>query len=312
VVGDLQIASQIKHAYQLANELNVVGPFLHRLMHTVFVANKRIVNETVFRDGTATVTYQAFTLALRLIENIKQPKILVLGLGEVGYTLCKYLTERGFDNVTIMTRTLSKAENYAKKFCFEFASIEDLDLEVTQADIVLSSLRNDTPAIKQEMLLEKQNMKYKYLIDLSVPHSIELEVETVPGVFLYNIETINTKVDETLALRLSAIPEVENIIEDAILSFKNWTEENLISPTIKKFKNALNIIRKEEINRYLKTMSEEEAEKVNKITENIIQKIIKLPVVNLKSSCSRDSTNKTIEILSQLFDLENDRSLVKK
>ena len=36
VVGDQQISHQVKQAYQWAAEADTAGPFLHRLLHTVF------------------------------------------------------------------------------------------------------------------------------------------------------------------------------------------------------------------------------------------------------------------------------------
>ena len=48
VIGDLQISGQVKNAYQWSADANVAGPFLHRLMHTIFFANKRVVQETSF------------------------------------------------------------------------------------------------------------------------------------------------------------------------------------------------------------------------------------------------------------------------
>ncbi len=84
VVGDLQIANQVKEAYQSTADLDLAGPFLHRLMHTIFYTNKRIAQETSFRDGAASVTYVAVTLAEDLTANIANPKVLFLGLGEIG------------------------------------------------------------------------------------------------------------------------------------------------------------------------------------------------------------------------------------
>jgi len=84
VVGDLQIPNQIKKAYQLAADLNMAGPYLHRLMHTIFYSNKRVAQETSFRDGAASVSYATVALAEELAQAIVTPKILILGLGEIG------------------------------------------------------------------------------------------------------------------------------------------------------------------------------------------------------------------------------------
>jgi glutamyl-tRNA reductase len=40
VVGDMQIANQVKRAYQASADLDMAGPFLHRLMHTIFLPIK--------------------------------------------------------------------------------------------------------------------------------------------------------------------------------------------------------------------------------------------------------------------------------
>ena len=80
VVGDLQIPNQVKNSYQIAADLNLAGPFLHRLMHTIFFANKRVAQETSFRDGAASTSYAAVALTEELTQNINQPKVLILGL----------------------------------------------------------------------------------------------------------------------------------------------------------------------------------------------------------------------------------------
>ena len=89
-----------------------------------------------------------------------------------------------------------------------------------------------------------------------------------------------------------------------VYEVENWAKELLVSPTIQKLKNALELIRKEEMARYTKTMSEEEVEKMEKITASMMQKIIKLPVLQLKAACKRGQADTLIDVLNDLFDLE--------
>ena len=84
VVGDMQITNQVKQAYQWAADNDTAGPFLHRLMHTIFFTNKRVVQETAFRDGAASTSYAAIELIEELTADIIEPSILVVGLGEIG------------------------------------------------------------------------------------------------------------------------------------------------------------------------------------------------------------------------------------
>ena len=78
----------------------------------------------------------------------------------------------------------------------------------------------------------------------------------------------------------------------------------VVSPTIHKLKNALEQIRKDEMAKYMKSMSEEEAAKMDKITASMMQKIIKLPVLQLKAACKRGEAETLIDVLNDLFNLE--------
>lgn len=304
VVGDLQIPNQIKKAYQQSADLNLAGPYLHRLMHTIFYANKRVAQETSFRDGAASVSYATVALAEELSQAIAQPKVLILGLGEIGLDVCKNMEDKDFAEITIMNRTLEKAEKIAHDKPFRVAPIEDLWKEIAQADIIISSVRNQDPIITQAELKKLSILTFKYFIDLSVPRSIEEGIEKISGVLLYNIDTLKERADEALRIRMASVPDVRRIIDESVISFNDWSKEMEVSPTIHKLKNALEQIRKEEINRHLKGLNPQEAEKLEKITASLVQKIIKQPIIHLKAACKRGESDSMVDALNDLFNLE--------
>lgn len=309
VVGDMQIPNQVKQAYQLSADLDMAGPYLHRLMHTIFFTNKRVAQETSFRDGAASVSYAAVELIEELVGESFCPRhggpsILVVGLGEIGTDVCKNLADRKLKRITLCNRTRSKSENLAAEYGFRIADFERLDEEVRQADVIISSVQMDEPLFTPARLHGLNALTYKYFIDLSVPRSVDVAVEQIPGVLLYNIDHIRNRTDEALNRRLAAIPQVERIIEESIREFNDWSREMVVSPAINKFKNALEQIRKEEMARHMRNLTPEESEKIDKITRGIMQKIIKLPVLQLKAACRRGDADNLIDVLTDLFDLE--------
>jgi len=305
VVGDLQIPNQIKKAYQLAADLNLAGPYLHRLMHTIFYSNKRVAQETSFRDGAASVSYATVALAEELSQAIPQPKVLILGLGEIGLDVCKNMEEKDFAEFTIMNRTQENAEKIAQGMPFRVAPFADLWEEISKADIIISSVRTENPIITLEEIKKLQVLSFKYFIDLSVPRSIEDGIEKNPGILLYNIDSLKERADEALAARMASVPDVRVIIEESIVSFNDWSKEMEVSPTIHKLKSALENIRKEEINRHIKGLNKDEIEKLEKITANLVQKIMKQPILHLKAACKRGESEKMVDILNELFNLEH-------
>ncbi|GAB3694148.1 glutamyl-tRNA reductase [Spirosoma flavus] len=307
VIGDMQIPNQVKQSYQWSADLDMAGPFLHRLMHTIFFTNKRVAQETSFRDGAASVSYAAVELIDELIGERQHPNILVVGLGEIGTDVCKNLeAHAGGDvsHITLCNRTQSKAEALAQEYGFRVADFADLTSEIHRADVIISSVMLDEPLITPELLKNVKILSFKYFIDLSVPRSIDALVEQIPGVLVYNIDHIRNRADEALNQRMASIPQVEAIITQAITEFGDWSKEMVVSPTINKLKNALEQIRRDEIARHMKHLTPDESEKIDKITRGIMQKIIKLPVLQLKAACKRGEAETLIDVLNDLFDLE--------
>jgi len=146
----------------------------------------------------------------------------------------------------------------------------------------------------------------KYFIDLSMPRSIDDKLAALPGVEVYNVDTIKNRATAALEQRLAAIPQVQSIIAEATNEFTAWSREMVISPAIQQFKNQLEQIRQQEIARALKKASPAEQQLLETVTKSILNKIVKLPVLELKAACQRGESEALIEGLSALFNLEKE------
>ena len=308
VIGDIQISNQVKRAYQTAADLALAGPFLHRLMHTIFFTNKRVVQETGFRDGAASLSYATIELIESLTQNIFQPRILLIGVGEIGEDVAKNMVHLPTAQVKIANRTLAKAEEIGIPLGFEVIAFESCLTAIEEADVVVCSVRMPEPLLTKQLIKAINIPSYKVLIDLSVPRSIETSVEELPGVVLYNVDNIQSKATAALQNRLESIPSVEAILEESIEEFGAWQKEMIVSPTIQKLKQALEQIRQEEMSRYLKNADEKEYLLIDKITKSMMQKILKVPVVQLRAACQRDEAAEMIELITDLFDLEKSKN----
>ncbi|MEM7109298.1 MAG: glutamyl-tRNA reductase [Bacteroidota bacterium] len=311
VVGDLQIINQVKNAYQWTADEDMAGPFLHRLLHTIFFTNKRVVQETPFRDGAASVSYATKELVEELTLGLSKPNVLVLGMGEIGKDVCRHLTEGNYE-VFISNRTQEKADELAIECGFEVIPFDQVLDSISQADVIISSISKNEPILTKDFITSLNIHSYKYFIDLSVPRSIDQAIENIPGALVYNIDSINNKATEALETRKGAIPQVKQIIDEALFDFEDWSKEMIVSPTIKKLKNALETIRQEELERYLKEADKMEAELADKITKSMMQKVMKLPVLQLKAACKRGEAETLIDILNDLFDLEKQSNTASK
>lgn len=303
VLGDIQIANQVRKAYQHSAEVGTAGPLLHRAMHAIFFANKRVVQETSFRDGAASTSYASVELIKKFSENFHSPKILVSGIGEIGRDVADNLKGYGWE-VTLANRTQETAENVARILGFHTLDFQLVPTRWQEYDVFVSS----APLTEDLIHDSSTQVAQKLIIDLGVPRSIQTSVEDIPGVLLYNLDQISSKTDEVLKIRNKSIAQVNVILEEGVSGLKDWAQEMEISPTIKKLKASLENIRKEEISRYLKNPSDTEVELIDKISKGIIQKVMKLPVLELKAACKRGEAENLVEVISDLFDLEKETS----
>ncbi|TAD97829.1 MAG: glutamyl-tRNA reductase [Bacteroidetes bacterium] len=304
VLGDLQIINQVKKAYQASADNNMAQAFLHRLLHTIFFTNKKIVQQTTFRDGAASVSYAAVSMLEELTANMTSPQVLVIGTGEIGEDVLRNLKNTNFMNILVANRTFEKAESLAKELNYKAVRFEEIEKYIAESEIIISSVSMSKPLISKDLLEQNPILSFKFIVDLSIPRSVESKVEEIPAVLLYNMDSIEQKVSETMQKRQETVPAVLEIIAEAMAEFADWTQEILVSPVIQQFKNVLENIRKDEMSRFAKQMNPQETEVVDKITRNILQKIIKYPVLELKAACKRGEAENVSEMLKNLFDLE--------
>ena len=310
VLGDIQISNQVKKAYQCSADQHLSGPFFHRLMHTIFYANKRVVQETVFRDGAASVSYACVGLVQQFIQNFSDPKILVLGLGEIGRDVADNMEEMNA-SITLSNRNALTTHALAKQYGYEVLPFEELLKNIAKFDVIISSVQVPKPIIMKDHIPE-QLLSQKLFVDLAVPRSMDSELDTIDGIILYNVDQIEEQTSGIIERRRAAITEVELILDETIEELKNWSLEMEVSPTIKKLKKALEEIRKEEIARYVGKVTEVEQDLIDKVTKSIVQKVIKLPVLQLKAACKRGEAETLVEVLNDLFNLEKDELTSKK
>ncbi len=302
VLGDIQISNQVKKAYQYSADEGMAGPFLHRLMHSIFYANKRVVQETAFRDGTASSSYAAVELVKQVIPNFAAPKVLLLGLGEIGENIAENL--EGIEaNISVANRTRSKAQELASRLNYQVLSLEEALNNVASFDAIISTVAVESPILRKEQL-NSELAGQKLVVDLSVPRSVAPDIDELPHVLLYNVDQIEEKTTQTLQERKDAIPSVEHILSDSVEEFHNWAQEMEVSPTIQKLKNALEEIRQKEIAKYVKKATESEIKLLDLATKGIIQKVMRLPVLQLKAACKRGEADALVESLNDLFDLQ--------
>ena len=287
VLGDAQIFSQLKEAYRIAVEEQGVGASMHRLMHTAFRAAKRVINETDLNSGAASVPYVAVEVTTKLFESsdgrsLHSMRALVVGSGSMGRMAVDALQKKGVMDITIANRSEERGREAAGRAGVAFCEWERLHVACSEHDVVVVATSAESPVITAAAM-EPALIAGTIFADISVPRNVESAV-TELGCRVIDIDDLNAWLAETEALRRTAVPAARAIIGEMLAEFVTWVfHHQALQPVIQTIADTFESIRASEVERHHQRFSEIDQQELDEITRSIVQKILAVPVVRLKS-----------------------------
>ena len=299
ILGDFEIISQIKNAFNQSKALNLVNTFLDRLVNSVIQTSKKIKNETEISSGATSVSFASVQYIIRNVEDIGDKNILLFGTGKIGRNTCENLVKHSKNgHITLVNRTKNKAEKLAGKLNVIVKDYVNLQEELQQTDVLVVATGAKNPTIDKTLL----NLKKPLLIlDLSIPRNVNPDVEQIQGVTLIHLDYLSQITDDTLERRKQHIPAAEAIIEDIKLEFNTWMNGRKYAPTIHALKAKLNDIVATELAFQKKKTSNFNEEQADIISTRIIQKITNQFATHLKDE--NTSLDESIDFIEKIFQI---------
>lgn len=237
ILGDYEIIGQIKQAVKFSKQHHFIGTYLERMVNGVLQSSKMIKNTTSLSGGTVSVAFAAIQYIKDTITNISDKKILVLGTGKIGSNTCKNLVDYlETKNITLINRTVNKAEELALRLGLQFAPMDELAANITNADIIIVATNSPEPVVQVAHLAGNGN---KLVIDLSIPYNVEVEANELSNITLINVDELSKIKDATLQKREAEVPKAKEIIEQHIVDFLSWHAMRKNVPVLKAVKMKL-------------------------------------------------------------------------
>ncbi|MFH1115032.1 MAG: glutamyl-tRNA reductase [Pseudomonadota bacterium] len=314
VVGEPQILGQVKEGYRRAANVNATGPILNRLMHRAFFTAKRVRNETGVGMAAVSVAYVAVELAEKILGDLKDKSVLLIGAGEMAELAARHLVSHVEKPLLVVNRTLETACSLAGRFKGSAAGMDRLEDGLADADVVITSTGScDALITPQQMKRVMKVRRYRpiFLIDIAIPRDIEPGVNDIDGVYLYNIDDLQSVVEENVGGRRREAMRAETIVAEEVKKFLDWTRTLDSAPVIIALREKLEAIRTAElarINGKLSELTPAEREAVEMITRSIINKIAHDPISFLKKAGTRSKGKTYLDIAQRLFNINGLRA----
>ena len=312
VVGEPQILGQVKDAYQIAAGKHCVGPVLSNVFRWSFGVGKRVRSETALGEGAVSVSFAAVALARKIFGRLQGRRVLVVGAGDISSLTAQHLRAQGVGDIVITSRTLSHAEALAHDVGGLAVPWDGMMNALGSADIVITATGSQRPIVTRAQLVAAQGHRRStplFIIDIAVPRDVDPSVGEIEQVFLYNIDDLQSIVEENLSRRAAEVERAESIVNEEVTRFMAWQRSRSAVPTVVALRQRFEAIRTSELQRLegkLGALPPEARARVDDITRLIVEKLLIEPTEQLKALPDEATQAAYTEAINRLFKLQDE------
>jgi glutamyl-tRNA reductase len=222
IVGEGQIAGQVRKSYELAQQQATAGPLLHALFQQASAVAKRVRTETGISRGHVSVSSVAVDYVRQVFDHFGDKTILVIGAGKMGELTLRHLQDLRPKQILVTNRSPEKAALVAQGCGGRPVPWERLDDALVHADIVLSTTGAPEPIMTRRRfneILARRSGGAMVILDIAVPRDFDPRIHDGDRACLFNIDDLQRIREQTLAERQTHIAPAEAIIDDEVRRF---------------------------------------------------------------------------------------------
>ncbi len=316
VLGEAQILGQVKRAYESAANHGTVGPVLHRLFQDAIKAGKRLRHETGIGEGRLSVGSVALDLARQVFDRFDDKTLLALGAGEMMKVALTHFGRENPRQLWIVNRTAGRAIDLAERLHRGSARpMEDFDELLVESDVLLTCTGATEPVLttdRMQQVVKRRRRRPLLVVDLGVPRDVEPAVASLPNVYLYNLDDLQSVVSASLQSRRSELETCEHRLAQAATLSMTAVHQRDVGRLVKQLRGRFHDMGSAELQRTMRMIAAEmggnNADAINRVVEQhttrLINKILHLPLSRMRHPESDAPLAFYSAALRRLFDLD--------
>lgn len=313
VLGEGQILSQLKGAYITAYSAGFTGTVFNILFQRAIGVGKKVRTNTGIANTPVSVSYTAVNLAEDSLDKpLSEATVLILGAGTMSELTATHLQAKGVKTIFVSNRTFTKAESLAKKFNGRAIKLDHFVEQAVDADILITSTGAPHYIINEKearRITELRNGRPIVMIDIAVPRDIDPIVADIDGVYLFNIDALESVVEENKQQREEEAKRAEPIIHDAIEELLDKLSYLSVRPMMELLTNKADRIRRRELHRALAKLpdiSDKERRIMDSMSRMIVRKMLREPMIHFNEIAGTEEEGLYWDLFKDMFNLKKE------
>lgn len=311
VLGENQIVSQVKAAYELATRGNANGPLTNALFQRALTVSRRVRTETQLSEGRISIASVAVgEFGRSIFDHFDDKTVLVIGAGEMAEETLRYLQNEGVGRTIVINRSPERAHTLASEFGGEARPYDELDRWLAEADVVVSTTGAEEPIVTADRfrrIRESGNGRPVFILDLGAPRDFHPDVARVDeGIFLYDIDDLERTCERNREARKTEIARAQAIVEEETARFMQDVYHKATGPIVKRLRERWHDISRRELDllfRKTSHLTAEDRDAIERSVERIVNKLLHPPLETLRDEAREGPPHGLLEAIRRLFHL---------
>lgn len=308
IVGEPQILGQVKASFAVAQSVGAVHSSLDKLLRMALVVAKKVRTETQIGSSSVSIASTAVELAKHIFGSLDGKQVLLVGAGKMSELAARHLLQNGAAPILVANRTFERAVNLAQRYNGHPVRFEDLYARADKADIIITSTGSSEPIFRREhaqKMLQKRRGRPIFFVDIAVPRDVDPAVNKLDGVFLYDIDDLQSVAAGHLATRGKEAEKAERIVQQEVERFQLSLRTLDVVPAIIEMQKSFENTRQNEMRRTqakLQSLTTEQKTAVDALTRGLMNKYLHQTVHALKTA-AREGDAAAIRNICDIFEV---------
>lgn len=305
VIGDKQVAGQLRRAYELASERGQCTGRLHRLCHDALTSSRAVASRTSLGAAGRSVAGVGLDMT-GLPGGLRGRRVLLVGTGAFARVVLAELGTRRAGRISCWSAS-GRAERFAAHHDVVPLDDDGLAGAVAEAELVVTCSGNGAVLDAGPLLAGRPELAAPGafpVLDLSLGGDLTEEARALPGVRVIGLEEVRDRADET---QREVIEQAQQVVDEGVARHLAKERSRGADPAIAAMRAEVGVLVDREIARVRARESEEVCAAVERSLRHLAGVMLHTPTVRGNQLAEEGRGEEFFAALDTLLGIEVDR-----
>ncbi|MEY3011018.1 MAG: hypothetical protein RLZZ314_1660 [Bacteroidota bacterium] len=282
VLGEREILTQVRQAFDLAMKHRVAGDRLRVAGRSVVETAKRVFTRT----DVSTQAVSVNSLGWQAFKSWNLPldaPILMVGAGATNTAVGRFLAKAGYHNVEVINRTLGRAQALADVLGTKrVGTLDDLNIALAAGPRAIVICTGSDTALLNESHAALLPLGPVHVLDLGVPSDVSEGFRARNNMQVVDMNSLKEIADQNLAIRATEVGKCETILAEGCREYLERLQAREVELALIELPNMIRAIRETAMGEVfaedLESLDADARVVVNRIVAYLEKKYVGLPM----------------------------------